>query len=328
MPRLREPGSFLPTLLLVFSGYLLLAGGAVWLSRQPGSIATLWYANAFAVALLWDQPQRRWPPLLAAAMLADVLANLTFGGSLAAAVGFVLPNLLEITLAAALLRVSGAALRMNESPGAFLQFIFFGALLPPRRDPREQGCVRREAYEWQVEQGAHAGANAGRIEGIGGVTCRHQERRVEARGGPDDRAEVAGALRPIHDHAEPGRARRERFEPRAAAARERQELGPLVAVGELAEQLRVHLDEPLCGGGGQVAFGPRREPAARGKNQRVERPAVAHRAVDGGRPLHQKQPHPVPLLAVVLEREPLLEEGVLLRDAQRPAAPGTLNLGQ
>ena len=131
MPRLREPGSFLPTLLLVFSGYLLLAGGAVWLSRQPGSIATLWYANAFAVALLWDQPQRRWPPLLAAAMLADVLANLTFGGSLAAAVGFVLPNLLEITLAAALLRVSGAALRMNESPGAFLQFIFFGALLPP-----------------------------------------------------------------------------------------------------------------------------------------------------------------------------------------------------
>ena len=26
MPRLREPGSFLPTLLLVFSGYLLLAG--------------------------------------------------------------------------------------------------------------------------------------------------------------------------------------------------------------------------------------------------------------------------------------------------------------
>lgn len=27
MPRLREPGSFLPTLLLVFSGYLLLAGG-------------------------------------------------------------------------------------------------------------------------------------------------------------------------------------------------------------------------------------------------------------------------------------------------------------
>ncbi|MDA8483700.1 PAS domain S-box protein [Pseudomonas resinovorans] len=131
MPRIRGPGSLLPTLLLVFSGYLLLAMGAVWLSRQPGSIATLWYANAFAVALLWDQPLRRWPALLAAAMLADLLANLAFGDALALAASFVPPNLLEVILAAALLRVSGAALRMNESPGAFLQFIFFGALLPP-----------------------------------------------------------------------------------------------------------------------------------------------------------------------------------------------------
>ncbi|WP_137822950.1 PAS domain S-box protein [Pseudomonas sp. D(2018)] len=131
MPRTREPGAFLPTLLLVFSGYLLLALGAVWLSRQPGSIATLWYANAFTVALLWDQPLRRWAPILTVAMLADLLANLAFGDGLALAASFIAPNLLEIILAAALLRVSGAALRMNESPGAFLQFMFFGALLPP-----------------------------------------------------------------------------------------------------------------------------------------------------------------------------------------------------
>lgn len=131
MPRTREPGAFLPTLLLVFAGYLLLALGAVWLSRQPGSIATLWYANAFTVALLWDQPLRRWAGLLAAAMLADLLANMAFGDRLAQAASFVPPNLLEIVLASALLRVSGAALKMNESPGAFLQFILFGALLPP-----------------------------------------------------------------------------------------------------------------------------------------------------------------------------------------------------
>ncbi|WP_271409337.1 PAS domain S-box protein [Pseudomonas sp. Q1-7] len=127
----REPTALLPTLLLVFAGYLLLALGAVWLSRQPGSVATLWYANAFTVALLWDQPLRRWAPLLAAAMLADLLANLLFGDSLLLAASFLPPNLLEILMAGALLRVSGAPLRMNESPGAFLQFIAFGAMLPP-----------------------------------------------------------------------------------------------------------------------------------------------------------------------------------------------------
>jgi diguanylate cyclase (GGDEF)-like protein/PAS domain S-box-containing protein len=131
MPRTREPGNFLSTLLLLFASYLLLALGAVWLSRQPGSIATLWYANAFTVALLWDQPLRRWAALLGVAMLADLLANLAFGDTFALAFSFIPPNLLEVGMAAALLRVSGAARRMNESPGAFLQFIFFGALLPP-----------------------------------------------------------------------------------------------------------------------------------------------------------------------------------------------------
>jgi diguanylate cyclase (GGDEF)-like protein/PAS domain S-box-containing protein len=131
MPRTREPADFLSTLLLLFASYLLLALGAVWLSRQPGSIATLWYANALTVALLWDQPLRRWAALLGTAMLADLLANLAFGDSVILAFSFIPPNLLEVGMAAALLRVSGAARRMNESPGAFLQFIFFGALLPP-----------------------------------------------------------------------------------------------------------------------------------------------------------------------------------------------------
>ncbi|WP_052659226.1 PAS domain S-box protein [Pseudomonas sp. LFM046] len=131
MPRIREPSAFLPTLLLVFFSYLLLAVGAIWLSRQPGSIATLWYANAFTVALLWDQPLRRWVPYLTAAMLADLVANLAFGDGLLLAASFLPPNLLEVSLAAALLRVSGAGPRMSEGPGAFLQFIFFGALLPP-----------------------------------------------------------------------------------------------------------------------------------------------------------------------------------------------------
>ncbi|BAN50766.1 PAS domain S-box protein [Metapseudomonas resinovorans] len=145
MPRIREPGTFLPTLLLMFFGYLLLALGAVWLSRQPGSIATLWYANALTVALLWDQPLRRWTPLLVAAMLADLLANLAFDGNLVLAAGFIPPNLLEIILAASLLRVSGAALRMNESPGAFLQFIVFGALLPPLAG----ACLGASILAWQ-----------------------------------------------------------------------------------------------------------------------------------------------------------------------------------
>ncbi|WP_431483348.1 PAS domain S-box protein [Pseudomonas solani] len=125
------PGRFGATLLLVFLGYLLLALGAVWLARQPGTIATLWYANAFGITFLWAQPLRRWPALLGAMLLANMIAGRLMGDTLAMSASFLPANMLEMILAAALLRRTGVALNMSRSPSAFLRFILLGALLPP-----------------------------------------------------------------------------------------------------------------------------------------------------------------------------------------------------
>ena len=73
------PARLGPTLALVFFGYLVLALGAVWLARQPGTIATLWYANAFGITFLWNQPLRRWPALLGVMLVANMLAGQVMG---------------------------------------------------------------------------------------------------------------------------------------------------------------------------------------------------------------------------------------------------------
>lgn len=125
------PARLGPTLALVFFGYLVLALGAVWLARQPGTIATLWYANAFGITFLWNQPLRRWPALLGVMLVANMLAGQVMGDTLAMSASFLPANMLEMTLAAFLLRRTGVALNMSRSPSAFLRFILLGAMVPP-----------------------------------------------------------------------------------------------------------------------------------------------------------------------------------------------------
>ncbi|MDI6529025.1 PAS domain S-box protein [Pseudomonas otitidis] len=118
-------------LLVLFVGYLLLALGAAWLSRQPGTISTLWYANAFGIAFLWNQSPRRWPALLGVMAGANVLAGSLIGDTPQMSACFVPANLLEMSLAAWLLRRTGVAVYMDRSPLAFLRFILLGVLVPP-----------------------------------------------------------------------------------------------------------------------------------------------------------------------------------------------------
>ncbi|MFN3304457.1 MAG: hypothetical protein ACK44A_12135, partial [Roseateles sp.] len=75
--------------------YLLLACLAIWLSKQPGSIAMLWYANAAMVPLLARRPWRAWPPVLLAVGGACVTANGAFGTPWGPSVGLALANLIE-----------------------------------------------------------------------------------------------------------------------------------------------------------------------------------------------------------------------------------------
>ena len=111
--------------------YLLLALLSLHLSRQPGSIATIWYANAVAVAFLLHAPSR-WhaTALWLATGLACLAANLVWDSDLSLASLFVLPNLTEIAVAVWLLRRAELARANLRSPWAMLRLLLLGGFLP------------------------------------------------------------------------------------------------------------------------------------------------------------------------------------------------------
>lgn len=100
------------------------------LSRQPGSIAAIWYANALAVAVLAHRPVRDWPWLLLAVAASNALANGVWGDNALVALSFVPANLLEVTLAAALLRRAGLHERGIASAAALGWALLLGGVLP------------------------------------------------------------------------------------------------------------------------------------------------------------------------------------------------------
>jgi signal transduction histidine kinase len=116
--------------LLLLLVYLATALATLWWARQPGHVATLWYANAVAAALLLRQPPRQWPLLVAAVALAVVLANLLAGDPLPLALSFVPANVLEVVLAAWGMHGAGLAGSRLRSPTALLRLLLFGAVLP------------------------------------------------------------------------------------------------------------------------------------------------------------------------------------------------------
>jgi signal transduction histidine kinase len=111
--------------------YTVVAWGCIAVGRQPGSIATVWLANGVAAALIVSAPRERLLPLLAACGLGNLLANLAQGDTLRLSALFVLPNLLEVALAVALLRQDGRAERFATAHGLFLKALLAGAVLPP-----------------------------------------------------------------------------------------------------------------------------------------------------------------------------------------------------
>jgi PAS domain S-box-containing protein len=123
-PRLMEAALLA---LLVFASALL----AIELSRLPGSVATIWFANAIAMAFLAVAPRSRWPVLLLSAAAGNLAANLAVGDSLTLSLGFLPANLCEILVGAELLRRAGAVRRTEDGPVSLLRLLAAGALLPP-----------------------------------------------------------------------------------------------------------------------------------------------------------------------------------------------------
>jgi signal transduction histidine kinase/CheY-like chemotaxis protein len=110
--------------------YLATALLSLVLSRQPGSIANIWYANAVAVAFFVRAPRAQWLPLALTIAVANPLANLMWGDGVAAGLSFLPANLVEILLAAWLLQRLGLAATEELTAHRVWRWMLFGGLLP------------------------------------------------------------------------------------------------------------------------------------------------------------------------------------------------------
>jgi PAS domain S-box-containing protein len=110
--------------------YFILALCAAFFARQPGHISTLWFANAVGVAFLACSRKSLTPVILIAAALAGVAAHLTLGDKVLRSLAFLPPNVIEMWLAAILLRKTNCAGVFAEGPQNFLRFLIAATVLP------------------------------------------------------------------------------------------------------------------------------------------------------------------------------------------------------
>lgn len=118
-------------LLTGFAIYALLAYAAIVVARQPGTIAVVWLANGFGIAMLATARREHVLPLVGAFALANLVANVAIGDPFAVSAAFLVPNTIETALGGWLLRRSGHAGRLPHDHQSFLRALGWGAALPP-----------------------------------------------------------------------------------------------------------------------------------------------------------------------------------------------------
>ena len=104
---------------------------AIHLSRQPVSIATVWFANAAAIAVLACRPARRWAELLGAVVAGNLGANLAYGDPLGVSATFLPANAIEVLVGTCLLRRGGAIDHLPDDAGPFMRVLLTSAVWPP-----------------------------------------------------------------------------------------------------------------------------------------------------------------------------------------------------
>lgn len=124
----RPPPPALKEALLLALLYAAVAAGSIALSRQPGSVANLWFANALGIGFLATASRRRWPGLVLAVVVGNLLANLLQGLPMGVALAFLPANGAEMLLAAWALRRVGIGQKGLRTPGAMLQLLAIGAI--------------------------------------------------------------------------------------------------------------------------------------------------------------------------------------------------------
>lgn len=110
--------------------YLGLGWLSIGLSEQPGSIAALWFANAVGVAALTFAPRGARLGVVAALVVAGGLSNWPASEGWWHAMRLVPANLVEIFLAAYLLRRRGLHAHDVRSPRRMGVLLLWGGLLP------------------------------------------------------------------------------------------------------------------------------------------------------------------------------------------------------
>ncbi len=116
--------------ILYFCTYLVLAGLAVYFSRQQGSVASLWYANAVIVAACIRRSRTDKLCLLLAGAVANLIVNRYFDASWSLSAIFLGVNVLEMLLSVTLISRYCKLEQSISSPAELLKTLFVGAFCP------------------------------------------------------------------------------------------------------------------------------------------------------------------------------------------------------
>lgn len=115
---------------LVFLASFLLAALSIALSREAGSITSIWLPNGAAIALCASAPVNRRPAMILLACLAYAMANLTYDSSLLHAVIFLPGNAIEIALGAYIVGRNSLSARFSNGSRLFLLTLLQAVLFP------------------------------------------------------------------------------------------------------------------------------------------------------------------------------------------------------
>ncbi|CAN5878593.1 hypothetical protein BH11PSE12_BH11PSE12_24860 [soil metagenome] len=111
--------------------YFVLAFIAIFLSKQPGNIATLWLPNAIAVACMLHQNLRRAVGILAGVMSANFLVNIVYGESIVGSLMYLPANAAEIVFSVYLIHITRVDQHFDDNPEKLAKFIAIACCLPP-----------------------------------------------------------------------------------------------------------------------------------------------------------------------------------------------------
>lgn len=127
--RWRYPDAVADGVLVLLVSFFL-AALSIAISREPGSISSLWLPNGAAMALCASAPVSRRPALILLACLAYAMANLAYDSSLLNAVIFLPGNAIEMALGTYIIGRNNLSARFSNGSRLFLLTLVQAVIVP------------------------------------------------------------------------------------------------------------------------------------------------------------------------------------------------------